>query len=45
MVAAAIAGFVPGLPGLWLDGAALILPVYCAACGLGALGRRLIVRA
>jgi hypothetical protein len=44
VAAAALAGFVPGLPGLWLDGAGLILPVYCAACALGALGRRLVVR-
>ncbi|MCX4197857.1 hypothetical protein OMR07_21880, partial [Methylobacterium organophilum] len=44
VAAAAIAGFVPGLPGLWLDGAALMLPVYCAACLLGALGRRLAGR-
>jgi len=44
VAAAALAGFVPGLPGLWLDGAGLILPVYCAACAVGALGRRLVVR-
>ena len=44
VAAAAIAGLVPGLPGLWLDGAALMLPVYCAACLLGALGRRLAGR-
>jgi len=44
VAAAAIAGFVPGVAGLWLDGAALILPVYCGACALGALGRRLVVR-
>ncbi|KAA0125053.1 hypothetical protein CIW48_04810 [Methylobacterium sp. P1-11] len=44
VAAAAIAGFVPGVAGLWLDGAALILPVYCGACALGALGRHLVIR-
>ncbi|WP_457106462.1 hypothetical protein [Methylobacterium sp. P5_C11] len=45
LTAAALAGFVPGLPGLWLEGAGLILPVYCAGCILGALGRRVVKRA
>lgn len=31
---------VPGLSGLWLDGAALMLPLYLAGCALGALGNR-----
>jgi hypothetical protein len=44
LAAAAIAGFVPGLPGLWLETAALILPPYGAGCILGALGRRLVTR-
>jgi len=44
MAAAALAALVPGLPGLWLEGAALILPPYCAGCALGALGRRLVAR-
>jgi hypothetical protein len=44
LVAAAVSGLVPGLPGLWLDGASLIGPPYCAGCALGALGRRLAAR-
>jgi hypothetical protein len=44
LAAAAIAGFVPGVPGLWLEGAALMLPAYLAGCALGALGRRLVAR-
>ncbi|MCJ2136105.1 hypothetical protein MKK69_18970 [Methylobacterium sp. J-026] len=44
VAAAALAAFVPGLPGLWLEGAALILPPYLAGCALGALGRHLAVR-
>jgi hypothetical protein len=41
LAALAIAGFVPGLPGLWLEAAALMLPPYWVGCVLGALGRRL----
>jgi hypothetical protein len=41
LAAMAIAGFVPGLPGLWLEAAALMLPLYWAGCVLGALVRRL----
>ncbi|WP_412760079.1 hypothetical protein [Methylobacterium guangdongense] len=44
LAAAALAALVPGLPGLWLEGAALLLPLYVAGCALGALGRRLAVR-
>ena len=44
VAALAVAGLVPGLPGLWLEGAGLILPPYLAACGLGALVRRFAVR-
>ena len=40
----ALAGIVPGLLGLWLEGAALMLPPYLAGCALGALGRRLAAR-
>lgn len=31
---------VPGLPGLWLEGAALMLPLYLVGCALGAMGNR-----
>jgi hypothetical protein len=41
---AAFSGLVPGLPGLWLDGAGLILPPYLAGCAFGALGRHLASR-
>ncbi|QGY05048.1 hypothetical protein MMSR116_26480 [Methylobacterium mesophilicum SR1.6/6] len=44
LAAAAIAGFVPGVPGLWLDAAALLLPPYLVGCVLGALGRHLATR-
>ena len=44
LAAAAIAGFVPGLPGLWVETAALILPAYGTGCTLGAVGRRLAAR-
>ncbi|MDP4003744.1 hypothetical protein [Methylobacterium sp. NEAU K] len=44
LAALALAGLVPGLPGLWLEGAGLILPPYLAGCALGALGRRLAAR-
>ena len=44
VAAAALAGFVPGMAGLWLEGAALILPPYLAGCSLGALARRLATR-
>lgn len=44
LAAAALAGFVPGLAGLWLEGAALMLPLYLAGCTLGALGRSLATR-
>lgn len=36
----AAAQIVPGLPGLWLEGGALMLPLYLAGCALGALGNR-----
>ncbi|MCJ2014106.1 hypothetical protein [Methylobacterium sp. J-076] len=36
----ALAQAVPGLPGLWLDGAALMLPLYLAGCAIGAMGNR-----
>jgi len=36
----AAAQALPGLPGLWLEGAALMLPLYLAGCALGALGNR-----
>ena len=44
LAALVLAGPVPGLPGLWLEGAALVLPPYLAGCGLGALARRLTAR-
>jgi hypothetical protein len=34
----ALAQVVPGVPGFWLDGAALMLPAYLAGCALGAMG-------
>lgn len=42
--ALALAGAVPGLPGLWLESAAALLPPYLAGCGLGALARRRTAR-
>jgi hypothetical protein len=36
----AITRVVPGLPGFWLEGAALMLPLYLVGCALGALGNR-----
>lgn len=44
LAAADLAELVPGLPGLWLGGAALVLPAYGAGCVLGALGRRQATR-
>ena len=44
LAALALAGPVPGLPGLWLEGAGLVLAPYLAGCGLGALVRRLTAR-
>ena len=44
LAAMAVAGIVPGLPGLWLEGAGLILPAYLAGCALGALARHGIAR-
>ncbi|MWV21909.1 hypothetical protein FVE89_07825 [Methylobacterium sp. 2A] len=44
LAAAALAAIVPGVAGLWLEGAALILPPYIAGCALGALGRHLVAR-
>ncbi|WP_279604827.1 hypothetical protein [Methylobacterium sp. J-070] len=44
LAAAALAEAVPGVPGLWLETAALILPPYLAGCTIGALGRRLAAR-
>jgi len=40
----ALAGIVPGLPGLWLEGAGLLLPAYLVGCGLGALARHRVAR-
>ncbi|WP_279600263.1 hypothetical protein [Methylobacterium sp. J-077] len=40
----ALAGIVPGLPGLWLEGAGLLLPPYLAGCALGALARHRVAR-
>ncbi|MFC6744023.1 hypothetical protein ACFQFG_02195 [Methylobacterium persicinum] len=40
VMALAAAQVVPGLPGLWLEGAALMLPPYLSGCALGALGNR-----
>lgn len=37
----AAAGLVPGMAGLWLESAALMLAAYLAGCGLGLLSRRL----
>ena len=36
----AVTRLVPGLPGFWLEGAALMLPLYLVGCALGALGNR-----
>ncbi|MGC5777398.1 hypothetical protein [Methylobacterium sp. NFXW15] len=36
----AVFRIVPGAAGLWLEGAALMLPLYLAGCALGALGNR-----
>lgn len=36
----ALARVVPGVAGLWLEAAALMLPAYLAGCGLGSLLRR-----
>ena len=44
LTAAALAAFVPGLPGLWLEGAAMLLPPYLAGCTAGALGRHFVAR-
>lgn len=44
LAALALSDRVPGLPGLWLESAGLILPPYLAACGLGALVRGLSAR-
>lgn len=44
LAAAALSAVVPGVAGLWLEGAALILPPYCAGCVLGALGRHRVAR-
>ena len=38
LILLATAQAVPGLPGLWMEAAALILPCYIAGCALGALG-------
>lgn len=40
VMALALAQVVPGGPGFWLEGAALMLPFYLAGCALGALGNR-----
>lgn len=40
LILVAVAQVVPGLPGYWLEGAALMLPVYLAGCALGAAGNR-----
>lgn len=36
----AVLRIVPGQPGLWLELAAMMLPLYLAGCALGALGNR-----
>jgi hypothetical protein len=40
LMTVALAQAVPGLPGFWLEGAALMLPLYLTGCALGALGNR-----
>ena len=45
LVALAVAGPVPGTPGLWLEAAGLMLPPYLGGSILGALIRRLSARA
>jgi hypothetical protein len=44
LAAVALAGIVPGLLGLWLEGAGLLLPAYLLGCALGALARHRVAR-
>ncbi|AYO81459.1 hypothetical protein EBB05_03615 [Methylobacterium brachiatum] len=44
LAAVALAGIVPGLLGLWLEGASLLLPAYLLGCALGALARHRVAR-
>ncbi len=37
--ATALAGFVPGREGFWVESAALMLTAYLVGCGIGGLGR------
>ncbi len=38
LILLATAQAVPGLPGFWIEAAAVMLPCYIAGCALGALG-------
>ena len=40
LIALAVTGLVPGVPGFWVESAVAVLVPYLAGCGLGALARR-----
>ncbi|GJD35945.1 hypothetical protein [Methylobacterium aerolatum] len=40
LILLATAQAVPGVPGFWIEAAALMLPLYITGCAVGALGNR-----